>query len=93
MSRPLSPIERMIDAATGFRPASAPPRPMVTLRCPKCQRTQRVAKHETDPPNTFFVETPCDRKRCDVGGDRPETMYFDEQNRQLDPETGELMRL
>lgn len=90
--RRLSPIEMMIDKATGYKPGSAAPaKPMVTLRCPRCKRTMRVAKDDTDPPNTFFVEAPCDRRKCDVGGERPETMYFDAQDRQLHPETGELL--
>lgn len=61
----------------------------VTLRCPECKRTKQVTKHETDPPNTAIVEAPCDK--CDRGGDKPETMYFDMKDRQLHPQTGELL--
>lgn len=64
--------------------------PTVTLRCPKCKRTKRAPKCATDPPNTFYVESPCDK--CDSGGDKPETMYFDSQNRQLHPQSGALLR-
>jgi ribosomal protein S27E len=87
--RRLSPIEMMIDQATGHRPGRRPPQAWVTLRCPRCKRTKQVYAHETDPPNTRFIEAPCDK--CDRGGDKPETNYFDAQDRQLHPETGELL--
>jgi hypothetical protein len=64
---------------------------MVTLRCPRCKRTMRVAKHETDPPNTEIVESPCDRKKCDVGGERPETSYYNAKGEQIYGDTGEPM--
>lgn len=38
--KPRSPIERMIDEATGFDPSTLPP--MVTLACPVCERRKRV---------------------------------------------------
>lgn len=85
--RRLSPIEMMIDQATGHKPSNQPPPGWVTLRCPNCRRTKRVASDKTDPPNTAIVEAPCGK--CDRGGNKPETMYFDAQERQLHPETGE----
>lgn len=88
--RRLSPIEMMIDQATGFKPSNHPRKEMVTLRCRSCKRTRRVAKHETDPPNTYWVEAPCDK--CDRGRDKPETMYFDASGQQIHPETGEPFR-
>lgn len=66
---------------------TAPPRGWVNLRCPKCERVIRAAADKTDPPNTATVEAPC--TKCDNPGDRPETMYFDSADRQLNPETGE----
>lgn len=88
-TRRLSPIEMMIDRATGYdpsRPLRQPSRPMVTLRCPSCQRKRRVARERTDPKRAFYVEIPCDK--CDDGGGKPETVYFDALNRQINPRTG-----
>lgn len=82
--RRLSPIEMMVDKATGFK-SGAPPPGWVTLRCPKCRRTKRVASVKSDPKNTATVEAPCNK--CDTGGDKPETMYFDAQDRQIHPRT------
>ncbi len=82
-AKPLSPIERMIDAATGFKPGiSKITRLRVTLRCPKCDRTKDVRRHKTDPKDAVVVEAPCDR--CDDGGGFPETMYFDAAGNQID---------
>ena len=85
-ARPLSPIERMIDAATGYQPGTMRALPMVTLRCPHCKRKKRVRKERTDPKRTAYVEAACDK--CDRGGDKAETMFFDALNRQINPATG-----
>lgn len=78
-----SPIEMMIDQATGNDPSKAPPR--VTLHCPKCRRTKRVLKDETDPEGTAKVEVVCDK--CDDGGGFPEIHYYDAAGRWFDGET------
>lgn len=88
--RRLSPIEMMIDQATGFRPGMVKERPMVTLRCPTCSRKMRVLRDRTDPKRAFYVEAPCDQ--CDRGGDKPETTYWDALNRQINPATGKQFR-
>ena len=59
----------------------------ITLRCPKCHRTQESHRDDSDPPGTAVVEAPCNR--CDNGGDKPETLYFDAKGRQWDGETFE----
>lgn len=56
----------------------------VTLRCPDCKRTKMVCKDPTDPPGTAVVEAPCDR--CDRGGDKPETRYYDAKGGWFDGE-------
>lgn len=90
--RRLSPIEMMIDNAVGYRPGiKMVERPMVTLRCQKCQRKKRVTRERHDLKRAFYVEAPCDQ--CDHGGDKPETTYWDALNRQLNPQTGKPFRV
>lgn len=62
-----SPIEIMIDQATGYDPsAPKPPRkPMVMLRCPKCGRKQKSAMEPDDPPGTATVVIQC--PKCNAG--------------------------
>jgi predicted RNA-binding Zn-ribbon protein involved in translation (DUF1610 family) len=54
MSKPLSPIERMIDQATGFRPEN-----YIKLICPNCKREQLVARNPIDPATATEVHFPC----------------------------------
>lgn len=77
--RRLSPIEMMIDQATGYKPGSAPKRSTVVLRCPHCKRTKGALIDPTDPPGTATVEAMCDQ--CDDGGFKPEVHYYDAQGR------------
>lgn len=51
----------------------------ITLRCPHCKRTKKVAADPTDPLGTAVVESICDR--CDDGGNKPEVHYYDAQGR------------
>ena len=51
----------------------------IKLRCPVCKRIKMVYKDPTDPPGTAVVEAPCDR--CDDGGNKPETHYYDAKGR------------
>lgn len=90
LGRRLTPIEMMVDRACGFDRSAVVERPMVTLRCPRCQRKKRVEKDKTDPKRTAYVEVPCDK--CDRGGDKPETTYWDALNRQINPATGKPFR-
>jgi hypothetical protein len=89
--RPLTPIERMIDAATGYSgdgtaPAAQPR--WITLRCSKCKREQRAPMLDHDLPGTAVVECACDR--CHVAGDRENVAYFDAMGREiLEPPTPE----
>lgn len=85
--RPRSPIEMMVDQACGFDRASYTPPPQVTLRCPHCKRTKRVAMDKTDPAGTAVVETACDK--CGEVGDRPEVHYYDAQGRWFNGEAFE----
>lgn len=59
----------------------------IKLRCPECKRSKMVYREDTDPPGTFIVECLCDK--CDDGGSRPETFYFDKRGKQImfDPHT------
>lgn len=79
IAKRLSPIEMMVDQATGFKPSAKLSRPMVTLRCPLCKRTKQVDQHYTDPSGTAVVEAPC--HDCDHGGLKPETRYYDVDGR------------
>lgn len=74
-----SPIDSMIDQACGVPPGWKG-RPHVTLFCHKCNKTKRVPKDDTDPPNTARVETLC--PEC-CGGDFSEVLYFDASGKQI----------
>lgn len=52
----------------------------ITLRCPKCKRTQAAPRDATDPPGTAVVQATCDK--CDED-DFGEVLYFDHDGRQL----------
>lgn len=78
---PRSPIELMIDQATGYTPGQ---RKVITLRCPHCKRTKGALKDKTDPEGTSVVEALCDQ--CDSGGNKPEVHYYDEEGRWFDGE-------
>lgn len=90
MTRPLSPIERMIDAACGRPPGGKPSPQMITLRCPHCARTKPTTVEPIDPPGTAVIECMCDR--CDTGGFKPEVSYYDAQGRQIDIDGNLLTR-
>jgi hypothetical protein len=77
--RRLSPIEMMIDEATGFKPSGNPKPLPITLRCPLCKRTKSAPIDPTDPSGTAVVECVCDK--CDHGGLKPETHYYDAKGR------------
>jgi hypothetical protein len=53
-SRPLSPIERMIDQATGFKPENH-----IKIICPICKREQIVMRNPIDPATATEVIFPC----------------------------------
>ena len=78
-----SPIERMIDAATGYDPGVSPSvkPPLVTLQCPKCDRRKSAKLDKTDPEGTTLVVVLCNK--CDDGGNFPEVLYYDAQGNQL----------
>lgn len=83
--RRLSPIEMMIDQATGYKPGSSPiQRSVITLRCPHCKRTKGAPLDKTDPPGTSVVEAMCDK--CDDGGNKPEVHYYDADGKWFDGE-------
>ena len=78
MSDRRSPIERMIDEATGFDPADVPPQ--IMLGCPKCGKSQGAALHESDPEGTALVKIIC--PDCNPG-DRDMPRYFDRYGTEL----------
>ena len=76
-----SPIEIMIDQATGYDPAKAKPRkPMVLLYCPKCKRRQKSPLEPDDPPGTATVIIQC--PKC-IGGDFDLPKYQDAAGNEL----------
>lgn len=79
-----SPIEIMIDEATGSTGGNPRPAPIL-LRCQMCKRTKKAPVDPTDPPGTAVVEAPCDK--CDDGGLKPEVHYYDAEGRWFDGHT------
>lgn len=77
-----SPIEMMIDQATGYDPAAPKPprRPKVMLHCPKCGRKQKADMDKDDPPGTAVVQVQC--PKC-VGGDFDTPAYFDANGNEI----------
>lgn len=76
--RALSPIERMIDAATGARGTSVPV--MITLRCPKCTKTKQVKAEKNDPEGTVCANVQC--PECN-GDNFAMPTYFDKFGQEL----------
>jgi len=69
-----SPLERMIDAA-------CKPYPMITLRCPKCQKEKMVHREAIDPPTATVCVYPC--PDCH-GPEGEETSYLDAAGNTID---------
>lgn len=78
-----SPLEMMIDQATGYDPSKVKPRDLVTISCPQCKQAKRVERHFTDPPGTAEVRSHC--PKCNPG-DHELVDYFDAKGRQIYPE-------
>lgn len=83
MSKPRSPIGRMIDAACGvpddgFRSA------MIRICCPKCKREKSAHRDATDPTGAFTVEFECPACRPDGFDGSPR--YFDAQGHEITPD-------
>jgi len=74
-----SPIEIMIDQATGHDPKSKPD--LITLRCPECGREKKAARHDSDPPGTVVVVAHCDQCSGEDNGVYP--TYFREDGTQI----------
>lgn len=74
-------LDRLIDSACGL-PRDWRPAPLITLRCPRCQRTLQAPLDKTDLPGTVSVETLC--PDC-CQGDFSETLYFDATGSQIYP--------
>jgi len=49
-----SPIDIMIDEACGVDSTVR----WIMLRCPQCQRTKKVIRHDDDPPDEVVGECP-----------------------------------
>lgn len=57
-SRTLSPIERMIDAATGYTPGAIP-KIYIRITCPICKNSKLVQRDDIDPPTATEAIFPC----------------------------------
>ena len=77
-NKPLTPIERMVDAACGFSPEHTA---RVTLRCPTCKREKEVARHATDPALATVVVIPCGD--CPTYSPRSGPEYLDATGKQI----------
>jgi hypothetical protein len=49
-----SPIEILVDEACGVDSTVE----WITFRCPECQRTKRVIRHDDDPPGELVANCP-----------------------------------
>lgn len=85
MGKPLSPIERMIDKATGYDPSRPKPKPMtIKLRCPRCKKTMDDGRRGTsDPPEAVLYVIPC--PECSVGSKVEEGTFYDKDSKLLTP--------
>jgi hypothetical protein len=92
MTRPLSPIERMIDTACGIAPGSRPPpapRRTIVLECPTCGEAKMVFFADPiDPPAAVRATFPCGCGACRAT-EADEVHYFDAEGRELDIQTGD----
>ena len=77
-----SPLDILIDQATGYDPTKHKLPEMITLYCPKCKRRQNAPKHDTDPDGTATVRVKC--PKCDPG-DFELVEYFDSNGNQILP--------
>lgn len=73
--RRLSPIEMMVDKATGFDRAN---QNLVTLRCPTCKKEKLVTRDDSWHPLAAVVEYPC--PSCPAEGD---VRYLDSNGKQI----------
>jgi predicted RNA-binding Zn-ribbon protein involved in translation (DUF1610 family) len=62
-----SPIEMMIDRATGYDPSAPPPKHLVRLECPDCRSSKLVSRHRTDPKKATAVICRC--PKCGPAGE------------------------
>ena len=74
-----SPIEMMIDKATGYDPSKKPD--LITLRCPQCGREKKAARDKSDLPGTSVVVAHCDKCPGEDNGLYPE--YFQADGTQI----------
>lgn len=65
-----SPIERMIDEATGFDPSMLPTKRWVTMQCPDCKRAMRTSLDKNDPQDAVKIFCTCpdciDGETCEI---------------------------
>lgn len=76
--RPPSPLDRMINAATGRHSATV--RRSITLECPSCRRRRSVPMMWHDLPGTQRVVAACTLPACQDGA---EVRYFDAAGKEL----------
>jgi hypothetical protein len=60
---------------------SGPRPPVVTLQCPRCRRSQRVAREPNDPPRTVTIRIEC--PECVQGEPDAAPTYFDAAGEQI----------
>lgn len=74
-----SPIERMIDEATGYSGSVKVERPRI--ECPVCGQSKATSLDDSDPVGTCVIRYGCDK--CRKEGELPK--YFDRDNQELTP--------
>ena len=79
--RPLSPIERMVDAACGYVPGKPTVSKTILLRCPKCKRTKRVAKDKLEPKTAVELVLEC--PDCFREGTFEDPRYLDKNRKDI----------
>ena len=90
MDRPLTPIERMIDKATGHDPSMPTVRPVTTIKleCPQCHKTMDDGSRDpSDPPEAVLYVLPC--PDCSVGSRVEEGTFYDKNGKPLTPAPSE----
>lgn len=81
--RRLTPIQILIDAATGFRSGLAPGEDTrLKLCCPSCRVEKMVPRRRDDPPAARTMSAPC--PRCwPAGMEKCEAIYRDAEGNEV----------
>lgn len=74
-----SPIDIMIDEATGYAPGPSRKSRRVLLRCPGCGAEKPAGRHPSDPADAAVVVA-----SCPVCGDPTDIKYLDKSGEEVE---------